>query len=172
MLTTIQVIDQINEATLGSPDNAYRQYDYECDIEIANKYSNQCSQFIYHLRPAGSMLFPLQCGMNNVLITSYFFDSEAKYFLITNSNYEELTHGRVTELSAKTPSLPASTERLLEKVDQLLNDGNVTFGGISAAPKTPTTPSHWQDWIEWFSKTTNEQMRQCLIQATAQLKRA
>lgn len=133
----------------------YYQEDLSRDFEIAAKYNGRDVEYIWMLREAGSLLFPLRIGANPTYIENYIrSDSTAiYYFVTTEGDFQKITKSEAKLLCWEEPinfRSIKSTKELERKIHHLLNDPNVTDGPFDSPAISDHSRLAWDNWYHWF----------------------
>ncbi|KJG37681.1 hypothetical protein UA32_12010 [Photobacterium angustum] len=167
MLTMLETMTTISKVEMLP---RYYKEDLDRDFDIAIKYRN--NEYIWMLREAGSLLFPLRIGANPAYLANYIqSDSTAIfYFVNADGKFTKIEKCEAEIMSRQEPINfeTINTSKELEiKVKQILKDKNITNGPFEQSPSINNSCRvDWEKWYEWF-KDNNKLMAKVMRSAIA-----
>lgn len=146
--------------------------DVELDFKVLAKYGN--CQYVWMLREAGSLLFPLKKGIDPFMLDFYIRnDSTCRFFVIESfkeEQFKEVNAKEVEKLIYQSPiefGLIDTPIELINKMSNLLKDNNIATSGLVTTDLEPE-PVNWNNWLHYFDDK-NPVMKKVMNKAIALL---
>ncbi len=111
---------------------------------------NPTTQFLWVVKPCGSVLFPIGKGVNPHFVT-FCFEASHQAFLIKNDDIFPIETEEAEQLSCKLPFDVTGIryqETLVRKVTQLLSHACVHSSALAECSLDEN--SSWKSWQRWF----------------------
>lgn len=163
--TTNELADEMRAISNEINLPLYFKEDLEIDIKALDRYENIPK--IWSLREAGSVLVPLNLGVDPVYVTHYMKDS-VFFYIDSNLNINKLDSSKAKELIMKAPAIlnrKMTKTEVFDVVDGVLNKG-AKYGvwGIFK-PITKESFSSWKEWLNHFQSSGNKVMIDFMAEA-------
>lgn len=133
----------------------YYKSDVDSDFDVLVKYGVK-SNYVWMLREAGSLLFPLQKGINPDYMKNYIQgDSTAHFYMIDNDNdsINEINRADACKLIEKEPinfKAVKTPAELARKIADVLSDTNITRTFFNESEIRSIKRKDWDNWASWF----------------------
>lgn len=156
MLTT-QTLKATAKA-YGLPRVSIDEIEIDAKSIARQRKENRFQQFIWVIKPCGSVLFPIGKGINPHYVT-FTFDVEHQCFHINETEITPINDEKAADLAKQFPFPVQSIltlESLVTKVTNLLEQASIHSHVLADCPLSSDAP--WTQWQRWFEETNHPVM--------------